>query len=88
MLGAGASAQPSFSQPHGLFDGGSLSVEITGKDAGAEIRYTTDGSEPTAISEVRTDDRTDDRYYNLNGQVVTHPTQGIYIRNGKKIIKR
>jgi hypothetical protein len=25
-------------------------------------------------------------YYNLNGQVVTHPTKGVYIHNGKKVI--
>lgn len=42
-------AQPRFSQPHGLYDGGSLTVSITGEE-GTEIRYTTDGSEPTAES--------------------------------------
>ena len=43
-------AQPQFSQPHGLYDGGSLSVGMTAQDAEATIRYTTDGSEPTATS--------------------------------------
>ena len=42
-------AQPRFSQPHGLYDGGSLTVSITGEE-GTEIRFTTDGSEPTAES--------------------------------------
>ena len=28
------------------------------------------------------------RYYNLNGQAVDHPTKGIYVKNGKKIIVR
>ena len=46
-------AQPRFSQPHGLYDGGSLTVSITGEE-GAEIRYTTDGSEPTAESRLYT----------------------------------
>ncbi|MBQ8487404.1 MAG: CotH kinase family protein [Prevotella sp.] len=43
-------AQPQFSQPHGLYDGGSLTVAITPNDATAAIRYTTDGSEPTMSS--------------------------------------
>ncbi len=43
-------AQPQFSQPHGLYDGGSLSVSMTAQDAEATIRYTTDGSEPTTTS--------------------------------------
>ena len=30
----------------------------------------------------------DDRYYNLNGQVVDRPAKGIYIKNGKKVIVR
>ncbi|MBQ1702546.1 MAG: CotH kinase family protein, partial [Prevotella sp.] len=46
-------AQPPFSQPHGLYDGGSISVSIT-SDEGAEIRYTTDGSEPNAGSTLYT----------------------------------
>ena len=50
---AGLMAQPRFSQPHGLYDGGSLTVSITGEE-GAEIRYTTDGSEPTAESRLYT----------------------------------
>jgi hypothetical protein len=29
---------------------------------------------------------TDGRYYNLNGQVVNNPTNGIYIHNGKKVV--
>ena len=28
----------------------------------------------------------DDRFFNLQGQQVQHPSRGIYIRNGKKII--
>ena len=42
-------AQPKFSEPHGLYETGSLNVTITGSE-GAEIRYTTDGSEPKAGS--------------------------------------
>ena len=42
-------AQPQFSKPHGLYDGGSLTVAITG-NAAAKIFYTTDGSTPTTAS--------------------------------------
>ena len=45
-----ALAQPRFSQPHGLYDEGSLSIAIESDDATAAIHYTTDGSEPTAAS--------------------------------------
>lgn len=45
-----ATAQPKFSRQHGLIDGAkSISVTITGSD-GADIYYTTDGSEPTRQS--------------------------------------
>jgi endoglucanase len=49
-----ASAQPKFSMPHGLYDVESLTVTIQPTDASAEIRYTTDGSEPTAESPLYT----------------------------------
>jgi hypothetical protein len=50
LIVASAVAQPKFSQPHGLYDVNSLTVTITGNDADAVIRYTTDGSEPTRKS--------------------------------------
>lgn len=49
FLATTAAAQPKFSQPHGLYDGGTLVVNIT-SDSGADIHYTTDGSTPTAAS--------------------------------------
>ena len=49
MLSAVGVAQPQFSKPHGLYDGGSLTVAMTG-DAAAKIFYTTDGSTPTTAS--------------------------------------
>jgi hypothetical protein len=49
ILATTAVAQPKFSQPHGLYDVSSLSVAITGNE-GSVIRYTTDGSEPSASS--------------------------------------
>ena len=44
------SAQPRFSQPHGLYDTEALTVAIEGNDAAATIHYTTDGSTPTVSS--------------------------------------
>ena len=43
-------AQPRFSLPHGLYDEKSLNVTIEPGTEGAEVRYTTDGSMPTAKS--------------------------------------
>ena len=40
----------------------------------------------TAIQEVKTETRQDDAYYTLQGVKVAHPTKGIYIHNGKKMI--
>ena len=50
LVATTVAAQPKFSKPHGLIDGAkSISVTITGSD-GADIYYTTDGSEPTRQS--------------------------------------
>ena len=38
----------------------------------------------TEIAEMKSPQR-DGKYYNLSGQVVAHPTRGIYIYNGKKV---
>ena len=65
-------AQPQFSQPHGLYDGGSLSVTITPGQAGAAIRYTTDGSEPTLASKLYTGALTIDRSTILRAVEVTN----------------
>lgn len=48
-----AMAQPQFSQPHGLYDGGTVSVTISPTQGGT-IRYTTDCSTPTAQSQLYT----------------------------------
>ena len=41
----------------------------------------------SAITDVKADGKQgNDRYYNLMGQPVSSPTQGIYIHNGKKVI--
>ena len=51
LISSAAVAQPRFSQPHGLYDGGQLTVSMEGTDAAAEIRYTTDGSLPSKSSQ-------------------------------------
>ena len=45
-----------------------------------------DPGETTGIDGVTESDSDNAPYYNLNGIRVTRPTQGVYIRNGKKII--
>ena len=40
---------------------------------------------PEAIQVLPSDMAQPDRYYNLNGQLVAHPSKGVYIRNGKKV---
>ena len=50
-----ATAQPRFDLPHGLYDEASLTVGIMPQGADTEIRYTTDGSEPTAQSTLYTE---------------------------------
>ena len=49
LIALSSVAQPQFSLPHGLYDGGSLTVAMTG-DAAAKIFYTIDGSTPTTAS--------------------------------------
>lgn len=39
----------------------------------------------SAIRQIISDDG-NDVYYSLNGQRVTNPSHGIYIKNGKKVI--
>ena len=43
------------------------------------------GVDPSGVNDVATTP-SDHRYYNLNGQVVEHPSKGVYINNGKKVV--
>ena len=38
------------------------------------------------INQIRFNGMEDGTVYNLNGQKVNHPTRGIYIVNGKKVV--
>ena len=57
----------------------------------AENRYEHDftGNRAVAsgIDSVTTDKRTDDVVYDLSGRRVTNPGKGVYIINGKKVLK-
>ena len=46
-----------------------------------------DKTVPTAISTVGADAQTDNTIYDLMGRKVVNPTHGIYIQNGKKIVR-
>ena len=42
--------------------------------------------EPSAVEEIEAAQQVDGLYYNLMGQPVENPTNGIFIHNGKKIL--
>jgi hypothetical protein len=44
--------------------------------------------EVTSVDMAHREQTDDNKYYNLNGQEVKHPTKGMYIRNGRKVIVR
>jgi hypothetical protein len=52
----------------------------------ARIALIFDDDMPTAISTIEQKAATDNVYYNLSGQRIEHPTKGLYIVNGKKVI--
>ena len=56
-------------------------------DAWDAVGVLENGVYPSAITTVRRDMQTDDRYYDLQGRPVSQPGKGIYIYKGKKLIK-
>lgn len=42
--------------------------------------------DPTGIRDIRQSSNGHDVYYNLQGQRVTNPTKGLYIKNGQKVV--
>jgi Zn-dependent metalloprotease len=56
-------------------------------DAWDAVGVLENGVYPSAITNVRRDMQTDDRYYDLQGRPVSQPGKGIYIYKGKKLIK-
>lgn len=63
-------------------------TDITPETGSIELVFTDDTS--TGINEIETEvqESGDNSYYNLQGMRVEHPTKGIYIHKGKKIIIR
>lgn len=64
-------------------DGNPLNVECSDPEA-HHVRMAI-GCEPTGIHAAHSTITTD-RYYNMNGQRVTNPEKGVYIKDGKKIM--
>lgn len=56
------------------------------KTANVRSAYLVPSEETLAVTRPATTPVYDDRYYNLQGQPVAHPTHGIYIYHGKKIV--
>lgn len=65
-------------------------LKLEGAGAGAKLMLDFGDGVATAIDDVAVDepDRGNDVFFNLNGQRVSNPKKGVYIRNGKKIIVR
>lgn len=61
-------------------------TDITPAEGSIELEFEDEGG--TGINNIETDKTEDDNYYNLQGMRVEHPTRGIYIHNGKKVIIR
>lgn len=73
--------------------GGKAYFQVPSKEIGTNAKVNIDGVETTAIEALHNDimSRNDNKVYNLNGQMVgtdiRNMPKGIYIYNGKKIIK-
>lgn len=52
----------------------------------AEYYFTVDASQAVDAIESIKNDAENDRYFDLNGRVVTRPMRGIYIKHGKKLL--
>ena len=71
----------------GKIDGMTESELRTFLKAGeSNISVTLSLSCTTDIKRVNASSREDGAYYSLNGQKVTNPSKGIYIKNGKKVL--
>lgn len=64
---------------------GKAYLSVTQEMASAEF-FGLDGSVITGIKRIKNAAKTDDAYYTIQGMKVAHPTKGVYIRNGKKVV--
>ena len=61
-------------------------LDLSGSNANGRLRIKLNG-ESTGISTIESNERSlDGAVYNLRGQRVEHPTKGLYIINGKKVV--
>lgn len=68
----------------GYFDFYDVLSEV--EEAGARILVSVDEGETTGIANVNVNLNANENYFNLNGQQVTTPKHGVYIRDGKKVV--
>ena len=67
-----------------------FSIKVTATEDGISLTrqfnfaHTT---EATGINEFQNNKKQESRWYNLNGQTITSPQHGVYIHDGKKVIK-
>ena len=62
-------------------------AKIDGVPAGAKLSFDfSDDDETTGITTTEAENAVDDVYYNLNGQRVTNPQNGVFIHRGHKVI--
>lgn len=64
-----------------FFKSGTFDRTVTSLGIGSD----TDGN-TTGINDVQFEKNSDGQYYNLNGQRISQPKKGLYIKNGKKYI--
>lgn len=64
---------------------GKAYLSVTQEMASAEF-FGLDGSVITGIKSIKNAAKADDAYYTIQGIKVAHPTKGVYIRNGKKVV--
>lgn len=62
-----------------------LSSGVAIKPSDTTGKVTVESSQ-TSILQIETSDDAPDKIYNLSGQYVKTPVQGIYVKNGRKII--
>ena len=65
---------------------GKAYLETKTELTGARIAMIFDDEEATGINNVKREEISSNRFYNLNGQEIAQPSKGLYIVNGKKVV--
>ena len=68
----------------GYFDFYDVLSEV--EEAGARILVSVDEGETTGIANANVNLNANENYFNLNGQQVTTPKHGVFIKDGKKVV--